>query len=735
MLKEFLPDLHARSRLWSLPESKQALYGFFRLIPAVALWYFWCVQSLNPYFDDAGVDPWQKYWPVHVLFGLIITTGLLLIARLSPRARKTQPFGAFAVGLFVCGMAVIVLPINMGLLGLIPIALATVWYWLTPWRVIRARWHNYLVSLEFVMAMSMSIIKKLLQLPYTNLRHPFSDLLQDFIEVSKALGKRVGDKNLTMDDYGLIFSQHCLPILAAFSYRQNISDNTNDPILKFIELYPGKLPAYRSDLNTPQVYANLANEADTDRKPMWLKAGLIVADKKSNTSASALYDLELMLLQCNVSDTIDKKLDETEHLLVRIMKRLNDTQPQYEGDNLRPDRLNLYQRLWWVGVLQAAVELPDEYVSIRQKIAKMDQVWPGHRSSFDKDAFGYSEELEQKFYALIDVLKADGLNKEDSATEQSEMSAADVADLYLSARGAFLDVLNKNLPFSLVVELSFFLEEKQRADIRRHYHQNTENNPDISNSKTISESSETEMVIVAQFRRYLDAVKREYTNKIRQFDEYQATNYTPDTERLENELENAMNHAAMERFDVTVSTIDDCLTLLRNKYEEAPSTYQHFVNHIGYKFGALIHSVNECFSNDNFAWLLQTAENDRSIIEETGWETQFLLRGMFNNMCFHRAMSQHDTVTALQAIEQQLVLMLVRFPVNANTIYALIVSGLEIIHTANFTEEIADLFLTHISNFEKDLYPLVTPEEEADLRNIVHQAYERYPIQIKSEVH
>jgi hypothetical protein len=363
-------DAVNRPPLWSKTECLQTARTTLALLPTVLLWYFWGVMALNGRLGTGNKqDIWLDYLPVHAAIGALLLTGLILVSRFSPRARAANKLGLVAVGLFLCGLIVVAVPMRFNLDVLILLGIAALYYWLTPWRSIRGQWQPMSARPETVMALATQALEKITALPHATLREPVIALLQELLALVDKWGTQRGENGISLTEFCADFSRHCAPLLGALSYRAKALGHDDPALMDFIACFPPFEPNRRIRFNSVAHYRNAVlnnSELDPRVRMLWLKSGLIVADQSPDTPSDTLFDIELMLLPLLLKQP-ETHQDEIQLLLHRFLQRLDTGNAA----------LNTFQQNAWLEVLQQCAALPASG-QLRAAVHDALQRWPGH---------------------------------------------------------------------------------------------------------------------------------------------------------------------------------------------------------------------------------------------------------------------------------------------------------------------------------------------------------------------
>lgn len=640
MIEQLLEKLEENAernqpKLWSAKEVRTTAFTFLGLLPTVALWYFWCLTALNVSLGRDKQDIWLDYLPTHLLIGLFISLLLLFVSRFSLRARRANKFGLLAIGLFVCGLMVIALPTGYGLVGLIPLGAASLFYWLTPWCSIKAQWQPNSQKPETATSYALQLFERIVDLPYPSIREAMLPLLQELMDLGEQRKGQKGEHRISFDEFCHNFSHHCAPLLGALSYRVHSLGNDAPALMQFIDTFPPFDPAQRIRYNKVEYYRNAvlnSPEADDNTKALYLKSGLIVADLAPATLADTRYDLELLLLPLLLKQS-DQHTDEIIMLIRRFILRLK-----------HDDRtLNVFQQNSWLAVLDALLNLPATEHSIIDSVTNFDRVWPQHRNSFVKGAYvkgayvkgtcEYSDEREQRLNNLMDALHQ---RARDAMTGPSLIGIR--SDLY---------------------KMGLYEDEE-----------------------------ELEYFLIQLFSRFVE--------------ECAVTNHIHDADRYEYDIETRLNSAVIKRVDATGDLIDAVLSELKSDIESQGLDLSSFLTHLGYKFGALIYTIHQCFPADSFQWLLDNANNDDSIIDSELVIHHYLLRVMHLNMAFHHYAKQNNQQGVFDALAQLFILLLARYPFNREACEATLVTGLQLISVVELSKESIEEWFASIDELDKD---------------------------------
>lgn len=736
---------------WSKAHVLSTLKTAAGLMPSVAIWYLLLVQGFAVFLElKTGSVLWETYPVFHILAGLVILVVMVFIARVSERAKAQNKFSLFAMALFGSVFLVLILPKGWGWLSLLFLGLSALFYWLTPWSKVREQLQPLNQHSGAIMAIVLQIMQSIIRLPYSQMRGATLPLLQDFIE--KIDSETDLHKKARLQRFAQNFSEYAKPLLAALSYRAQSLGNDAPELMQFIQRFPPFPPEKRALFNSP---AELLKSilADDNAKPqtkiLWLKSCLILADQSPKTLAITLFDIELLLLGLLLKN--DQRNDrEIKDLLIRFMKRLHDE------DTL----LNVFQQNSWLNVLAQIRDLPGNHHDIRRKWVGYDYQWPEHANSFAPDSYGYLQEREDKLKTIRKAIwtKVDGSDtgpsligiksdlwkmgciddeddiSDEEAIEQDEASKADVTNgiakiLINGERYTFYELL-KTLPDDVMAQFLNRLDNETREafyqSITEQFEIQAEKHYETVRKKPGLVEIEPQKLINLVLR-YIRAGERLSKLIMRQIDEYDDTSYTQDPERYEYDTERKLNQAAMRRVDHIEGLFSEILTELKNDIETANIDLQDFIDHLGYKFGALVFSINACFSNEIFTWLLLTAQNQTSIIETEAAQTHYPTRIMMEAIAFHHTMLKSDKIGAFNALNQLFILHSVRYPLHKEATEACLVSCMEMLSQTQQTAENIKAFFDALAGLPND-YEHLTPEKQSDLQEITKLAIAKYKL-------
>lgn len=727
------------------------------LLPSVAVWYLLLVQGLAVFLQfNTGSALWQTYPVFHILAGLVLLGITVMVARVSERAKAQNKFSAFAIALFGCFFLIMLAPTGWGWVALLLLGIATLVYWLTPWSSVTEQFTPISQHSGATMAVILEILETIVRLPYPKMRGATLRLLKDFLE--KIESETDPRKKTELERFAQDFSEHAKPLLGALSYRAKSLGNDAPELMQFMERFPPFSAEQRTLFNSPAELLKfiLANDnAKPKTKILWLKSCLILADQSPKTLATTLFDIELLLLGLLLkSDPLKMNDREIKDLLIRFMKRLHDE------DTL----LNVFQQNLWLNVLAQIQDLPDNHHDIRRKWVGYDYQWPEHANSFASESYGYLQEREDKLKTIRKAIwtKVDGSDtgpsligvksdfwrmgciddEEDRLTESVVLqdfenslksinthttSLVFLEQLLGEARSVLYEFI-KTVPDS---DLTAFLALLDEAD-RKRYYQAIQAQFDIDIEphfealvKTVNLQGIDRQLLHELLLRYLRAGERLSKLILRQIEEYDETSYTQDPERYEYDIERKLNQAAMRRVDHIEGLFNEILTELKSDIETANLDLQDFIDHLGYKFGALVFSMNACFQNDIFEWFLHTAQNQTSVIDSEAIKTHYPTRIMMEAIAFHHTMLKGNKTAAFNALNQLFILHSVRYPLHKEATEACLVSCMEMLSQTQQPAENIKAFFDALASLPND-YDQLTPEKQSDLQEIIKLAIAKY---------
>ncbi|WP_040727209.1 MFS transporter [Thiomicrorhabdus sp. Kp2] len=744
-------DNRRAGRFWSQAHVLSTLKTAAGLMPSVAIWYLLLVQGFAVFLElNTGSVLWETYPVFHILAGLVLLVVTIFIARVSQRAKAQNKFSAFAIALFGCFFLIMISPTGWGWVALLLLGIATLVYWLTPWSRVTEQFTPISQHSGATMAVILEVLESIVRLPYPKMRDATLRLLKDFLE--KIDSETDPRKKMELVRFAQAFSEHAKPLLSALSYRAKSLGNDAPELMQFMERFPPFSAEQRTLFNSPAellkpILAN--NNAKPQTKILWLKSCLILADQSPKTLATTLFDIELLLLGLLLKN--DQRNDrEIKDLLIRFMKRLHDE------DIL----LNVFQQNSWLNVLAQIRDLPDNHHDIRRKWVGYDYQWPEHANSFTPESYGYLQEREDKLKTIRKAIwtKVDGSDtgpsligiksdlwkmgciddeddiSDEEAIEQDEASKADVTNgiakmLIKGERYRFYELL-KTLPDNVMAQLlnrldnetreAFYQSITEQFEIQAEKHYET-----VRKQPGLVEIEPQKLINLVL--RYIRAGERLSKLIMRQIDEYDDTSYIQDPERYEYDIERKLNQAAMRRVDHIEGLFSEILTELKSDIETANLDLQDFIDHLGYKFGALVFSLNACFSNEIFTWFLLTAQNQTSIIETEAAQNHYPIRIMLEAIAFHNTMLKSDKTGAFNALNQLFILHSVRYPLHKEATEACLVSCMEMLSQTQQTAENIKAFFDALAGLPND-YEHLTPEKQSDLQEITKLAIAKYKL-------
>ncbi|GAB6069047.1 hypothetical protein JCM30760_01440 [Thiomicrorhabdus hydrogeniphila] len=744
---------------WSRVHVISTLKTTLALLPSVAIWYLLVVQGMSVFLGfKSSSTLWEVYSIFHILAGLVILLLTVFIARVSERAKSQNKFRLFAISLFGSLFLILLSPTGWGWIALLFLGLSAVIYWLTPWNKVITQFQPFGTHAGSTIAVVLQITETIIRLPYTEIRAPMLNLLKDFL--AKIDNEENLHKKAQLERFALDFSEYIKPLLGALSYRSKTLKNDAPELMQFIERYPPFPPNKRSFFNSPAYLLKAVLEDEKTKettKILWLKSALILANQVPKTLNTTLGDIELFLLSLLLEKS-EHHEQEIKDLLIRFMQRFHNTD----------FKLNVFQQNSWLNVLEKIRDLPDENNDIRRKWCGYQYHWPDFAKSYAHDTFSYSKEREEKLKILTKTIwtKVDGsdtgpsligiksdlwkMGLMDENDDLNRLTSHEVTkqftdSLQVHSKGIisqqFLSVLLgeyryvlyefiKTIPENYLAEFLALLTE----DSRKQYYQAMNKQFDLNieahfealvkaiNPQTIDETPLLELLL-----RYLRAGNHQAQLILRQIDEFEASNYIQDHERYEYDIENKLNQASLHRVDHIEGLFTQILQELKSDIEASQTDLQAFVDHLGYKFGALIYSMNACFSNEVFVWFLQTTQNKNSLIETEAIKNHYYARIMMEAISFHQTMLQGNKEAAFNALNQLFILHSVRYPLNNKATQACLVSCMEIMSQTKLPAENVQAFLDALSALPKN-YPNLTPEKQAELQEIIKLAIAKYKL-------
>jgi len=764
LIDHFLVQIQAsankqRSVFWSKKHLLSTTKTTLGLLPSLVMWYVLLVQGLAVFLQfNTGSMLWQSHPIPLILTGLVLLTTILLIARVSTRAKNQNKITLFAMTLFGSFFLVVILPKGWGWIGVLFLGLSTLFYWLTPWSKIKQTFLPMSTHSGATMAVMLQISESVSRLPYSNMRMATLRLLKDFLQ--KINDQTHPHQTAVLGQFAQDFSEHIKPLLAALSYRAKSLNNDTPELMTFMELYP-PFPAHqRTDFNLPATYINVLLQNDNNLHPLkaetkmlWLKSALIVADLSPKTSHTSLCDIELMLINALLSQTI-KNQREIKDLLIRFMQRLHCSDC----------KLNVFQQNSWIQILELIRDLPEVDEDIRRKWCGYDYQWQEHRNSFAEGSFAYSAEREGNLKILAQAIwtKIDGsdtgpsligiksdlwkvgcIDDEEDHLTESEIQQNFEEDLQsTNTQTSSLLFLERLLNLGRYVLYEFvktvpdnhlaeFLTLLNEAD-RKRYYQVVQDQFDMNIElhfetlvNKIQPQAVNEAPLFELLLRYLRAGDRLSKLIIQQINEYDDTSYTQDHEHYEYDVESKLNQATMRRVDHIEDLFSEILKELKNDIDTANLDLQDFIDHLGYKFGALVFSINACFNNDIFEWFLHSAQNQTSIIETEAIKSHYPIRIMMETIHFQYSMLKGDKTGSFNALNQLFILHSVRYPLHKEATEACLVSCIEMLSQTEQPSKNIQAFFNALASLPKD-YNHLTPEKQNDLQKIIKLAIAKY---------
>ena len=724
------------------------------LLPSVAVWYLLLVQAYSVFLGlNTGSVLWENYPLFHLLAGLVLLVATLFIARVSERAKSQNKFSAFAIALFGSFFLIVISPTGWAWIPLLVLGFTALVYWLTPWSNIREQFNPVSEQIESTIAVVLVIMESISNLPYPQMRPAMLKLLKDLLE---KIETETNPKNRhALDIFAQELSEYAKPLLAALSYRAKSLKNDTPELMQFIERYPPFPSSQRVDFNLPATYLNVVLKHDSPDEPfkyqaklLWLKSALIVADQAPKTTTSSLCDIELVLLS-TLLDSDNKNDREIKDLLIRFMQRLADT--EY--------KLNVFQQNSWLKVLQQIHDLPEQDEDIRRKWCGYDYEYPDYRKSFAEKSFAFSQKRENKLKELVKNIwskvdgsdtgpsligiKSDmwkmGLIDDEVALTLDEACQKDaethvnlpnhVAKLIMRGeRFTFYELL-KTLPDEVMVPFLSLLNENTREEfyqaIQKQFEADVKAYFETLRQKVQSEEPDQQTILNLVFR-YIRSGECVAQLILRQIDEFDESNYIQDPERYEYDIENKLNQASLKRVDQVGDFFKEILGELKSDIETGNLELQTFIDHLGYKFGALFWSINQAFSNEVFDWFLHTAQNKSSRLEEN-LQTDYAGRIMLENIAFHTAMVKGDKAGAFRALNQLFILHSARYPMQNESTLASLVSCIEMLSQTEQPVENIQEFFAALESLPKD-YPSLTPEKQQELQETIKLAIAKYDL-------
>jgi len=740
---------------WSKAHILSTVKTTLGLLPSAAVWYLLLVQAFSVFLEvNTNSVLWEAYPVFHILIGLVPFTATVLIAHISERAKAQNKFSLFAIALFGTFFLMVISPTGWAWIPILLLGLSTMVYWLTPWSKTIEQFTPISEHTGTMMAVVLETMESISRLPYPKMRPAMLKLLKDFLE-------KIDDENSPYDKkavqtFAQSLSEYAKPLLAALSYRAQSLKNDAPELMTFIERYPPFPSSQRSEFNLPATYLNVVINHDSTEEPfkqpaklLWLKSALIVADKAPKTTLSSICDIELVLLS-TLLDSDEKNDREIKDLLFQFMQRL------HEHDY----KLNVFQQNAWLKVLQQIHDLTENDHDIRRKWCGYDYQYPEYRKSYEEGSFAYSKEREEtlkqltkKIWTKVDGsdtgpsligIKSDmwkmGLFDDEEELTLEEAYQQDletqtylpnhVAKLIMQGeRFTFYELL-KTMPDNLMVSFLNLLNDHTRedfyqsikaqfeADVKGHFE---------SLRKGIDSNELKQKEILTFVFRYIRAGERLSQLILRQLEELDASNYCQDAERYEYDMENKLNQAAVRRVDQIEGLFKEILSELKNDVEVSKVDLQAFIDHLGYKFGALVYSINACFPDEVFSWFLEAAQNQKSVMETDAVKHDYATRLMMEAITFHRTMLKGHKAGAFGALNQLFILHSVRYPLNNEATLASLVSCIEMISQTQLPAESISPFFDALESLPKD-YEHLTPEKQSELQETIKLAIAKYDL-------
>ncbi|MEA1990211.1 MAG: hypothetical protein U9N57_13525, partial [Pseudomonadota bacterium] len=562
MIKEALEQLETSTELSkrSILNKDLLLPGlvtFLLILPSVLFWYLWMVQSVEVFLDlkSQGNDVWGLYPGAHISILIGLSGLVLFISLFSKKAQKVNKFALLAMSLFGSILVILFLPKGYGWIGLLLLAIAMVYYWLTPWHSIRSQWlplSKKTQNPEVMQAVILTLTESITKLPYPLIREAVLPLLDELLSLSNEYRAKKSPDLELFEEFVQALSEHIQPVLGALSYRAKSLDNDTTALMVFMERFPPFPAQDRARFNSVESYRNtvLSNQIARDiSQAMWLKSALIVADNSPNTLADTLFDIELMLMPILLKNT-DEHKHEIALIMLRFVERLEN----------KENKLNVFQQNSWLKLLEMLVALPKSQSGDILLLSSVFKKLSFTQNSFSEGTFQYSAEREKQLQNLLKQI-SQLINEDKGSILTAESTLSKLLDSHPVVFLEFSRLIPQEtlaqflviMPRPLVDKFYQFYEQKLGKSIIEEY-------------KPVKQqylNQVNEQLILNQVVQYLKAANRVIGLLFEQSQEIEDTNFINEEARYETEFENRLNYAVLKRVDEVSDEIQSILLELK----------------------------------------------------------------------------------------------------------------------------------------------------------------------------